>query len=86
MLSTVSRKDTLSGKGRSQQLGKMGEYAVMAQLLSKSWVANVYSPAADTGVDLILLTKEQKLRKVQVKTSKIYPNGGTWFMTSSKRN
>jgi len=40
----------------------MGEYAVMAQLLSNSWVANVYSPAADTGVDLILLTKEQKLR------------------------
>ena len=73
-------EDTLSGKGRSQQLGRMGEYAVMAQLLSKSWVTNVYSPAADTGVDLILLTKDQKLRKLQVKTSKIYPNGETWFM------
>ncbi len=73
-------EDTLSGKGRSQQLGRMGEYAVMAQLLSKSWVTNVYSPAADTGVDLILLTKDQKLRKLQVKTSRIYPNGETWFM------
>jgi hypothetical protein len=76
----MSKEDTLSGKGRSQQLGRMGEYSVMAQLLSKSWVSNVYTPAADTGVDLILLTKDQKLRRIQVKTSKIYPSGGTWFM------
>lgn len=58
----------------------------MAQLLAKSWVSNVYSPAADTGVDLILLTKEQKLRKIQVKTSKIYPSGGTWFMNIFQEN
>ena len=64
----------------------MGEYAVMAQLLAKSWVSNVYSPAADTGVDLILLTKEQKLRRLQVKTSKIYPNGETWFMNIFQEN
>jgi len=76
----MSNDETLSGRGRSHQLGRMGEYSVMAQLLSKSWVANVYSPAADTGVDLILLTKEQKLRKLQVKTSRIYPDGETWFM------
>ncbi len=82
----MGEKDTLSGKGRSRQLGRMGEYAVMAQLLAKSWVSNVYSPAADTGVDLILLTKEQKLRKIQVKTSRIYPSGGTWFMNIFPEN
>src|SRR2546428_12274693 len=80
VLIIMSQEDPLSGRGRSQQLGRMGEYAVMAQLLSKSWVTNVYTPAADTGVDLILLTKDQKLRRIQVKTSKIYPNGETWFM------
>src|SRR5438034_11533123 len=46
------KAETLSGRGRSQQLGRMGEYAVMAQLLARSWVSNVYSPAADTGVHL----------------------------------
>ena len=58
----------------------------MAHLLSKNWVGNVYSPAADTGVDLILLTKEQKLRKIQVKTSRIYPTGGSWFNSISQRH
>jgi len=58
----------------------------MAQLLARSWVSNVYSPAADTGVDLILLTKEQKLRKIQVKTSRIYPSGEAWFMNIFQEN
>src|SRR5438094_10184236 len=80
----VGMGDTLSGKGRSQQVGRMGEYAVMAQLLSKSWVANVYSPAADSGVDIIVLTRTGKMRKVQVKTSRIYPSGGTWFQNISR--
>jgi len=80
----TTEEDTLSGKGRSQQLGRMGEYAVMAQLLSKSWVANVYSPAADTGIDLVLLTKDGKLRMIQVKTSKIYESDGTWFNNISQ--
>jgi len=57
----------------------MGEYAVMTQLLSRSWVTNVYTPAADSGVDLVLLTKERKLRMIQVKTSRIYESDGTWF-------
>ncbi|HZY93783.1 MAG TPA: hypothetical protein VFE98_02855 [Candidatus Bathyarchaeia archaeon] len=82
----MSEEDTVSGRGRSQQLGRMGEYAVMAQLLSKSWIGNVYSPAADTGVDLVILTKEQKLRKIQVKTSRIYPTGGSWFNNISQRH
>ena len=82
----MTEEDTLSGKGRSQQLGRMGEYAVMAQLLSKSWVANVYSPAADTGVDLVLLTTEKKLSKIQVKTSRIYETGGSWFNNISQRH
>ena len=56
----------------------------MAQLLSKSWVANVYSPAADSGVDIIVLTRTGKMRKVQVKTSRIYPSGGTWFQNISR--
>src|SRR5207245_3634069 len=46
---TMSEEETLSGRGRSQQLGRMGEYAGMAQFVAKSWVSNVYSPAADTG-------------------------------------
>src|SRR2546428_6218140 len=81
---TMSEEDTLSGRGRSQQLGRMGEYAVMAQLLAKSWVSNVYSPAADTGVDIVLLTKEGKMKKIQVKTSRVYPSKATWFMNISK--
>jgi hypothetical protein len=84
--SPMSNEETLSGRGRSQQLGRMGEYSVMAHLLSKSWVENVYSPAADTGVDLVLLTNEQKLRKIQVKTSRIYPTGGSWFNNISQRH
>ena len=60
----------------------MGEYAVMAQLLSKSWVANVYSPAADYGVDIILLTEGGMVRKVQVKTSRFYESGGSWWKVS----
>src|SRR5437870_3335876 len=63
----------------------MGEYAVMAELLAKPWVANVYAPAADTGVDLVLLTRAGEFKKIQVKTSRTYKNGGTWF-TVTKRH
>ena len=82
----MSEPESLSGRGRSQQLGRMGEYAVMAQLLSKSWVVNVYSPAADSGVDIVLLTKTSEIRKLQVKTSRIYPSQGAWFNNLSKRH
>src|SRR5260370_34140777 len=64
----------------------MGEYAVMAQLLSKSWVANIYSPAADSGVDMILLTKAGRIKKIQVKTSRVYPSQGAWFNNISKEH
>jgi len=62
----------------------MGEYAVMAELLSKSWVANVYHPAADYGVDIIALTKAGKVRKTQVKTSRFYESGGSWWKVSKR--
>ena len=82
----MSEPETLSGRGRSQQLGRMGEYAVMAQLLSKSWVSNVYAPAADSGVDVVLLTEADRLRMIQVKTSRIYETGGSWFNNISQRH
>jgi hypothetical protein len=63
----------------------MGEYAVMAELLAKPWVENVYVPAADTGVDVILLTNEGKLKKIQVKTSRAFGSGGFWFTVSKRR-
>jgi hypothetical protein len=62
----------------------MGEYAVMAQLLALDWVANVYSPAADYGVDIILLTESGKVRKIQVKTSRFYESGGSWWKASKR--
>jgi hypothetical protein len=62
----------------------MGEYAVMAELLAKPWVGNVYAPAADTGVDVLILTSEGKVRKVQVKTSRVYASGGFWWSVSKK--
>ena len=63
----------------------MGEYAVMSELLSKSWVKNVFAPAADTGVDVVLLTNEGGLRKIQVKTSRVYASGGSWFKIAKRR-
>jgi len=70
--------------GRPQQHGRMGEYAVMAELLSNSWVANVYHPAADYGVDIIALTMAGKVKKIQVKTSRFYESGGSWWKVSKR--
>ncbi len=69
---------------RPQQIGKMGEYAVTTELLAKPWVENVYMPAADTGVDLVLLPHEGELKKIQVKTSRVYGSGGFWFTVSRR--
>jgi hypothetical protein len=63
----------------------MGEYAVMAELLAKPWIANVYAPAADTGVDVVILTTERKVKKIQVKTSRVYGSGGLWWSVSKRR-
>jgi hypothetical protein len=62
----------------------MGEYADMAELLAKPWVGNVYAPAADTWVHVLILTSEGKVRKVQVETSRIYASGGSWWSVAKK--
>jgi len=80
----LSNSENSKGTGRPQQHGRMGEYAVMAELLSKSWVANVYNPAADYGVDIIALTMAGKVRKIQVKTSRFYESGGSWWKVSKR--
>ncbi len=47
-------------------------------------MANVYSPAADYGVDIILLTEEGEMKKIQVKTSRFYESGGSWWKASKE--
>jgi len=64
----------------SARKGKTGELLVAAELLTQGF--EVYFPAVDTGIDL--LAKKERFVKIQVKSSKHYEQGVSWF-TLSKR-